>query len=165
MFGRGARVDVFTEDVRVIGPQQSVATPASCTAHTTTSMQTPARSPTDNQPEGETCVSPSGSSGPPVPMEQLVKHLSRCQHLGWMNVIELKSASIHWLSCGRKAEPDIWTKMFCILTNSQLLMLDDLEVHPLLLAERAETCTVWLLRYTLHVTSAPHHPAHKGEEK
>lgn len=45
------------------------------------------------------------------------------------DVTELKSASIHWLSCGRKAEPDVWTKMFCILTDSQLLMLDDLEVQ------------------------------------
>ncbi|XP_015259713.1 PREDICTED: disabled homolog 2-interacting protein-like isoform X3 [Cyprinodon variegatus] len=44
--------------------------------------------------------------------------------------------------------------MFCILSDSQLLMLDDLEVHPLLLTERAETCTIWLLRYTLHVTPA-----------
>ncbi|XP_069581051.1 ras/Rap GTPase-activating protein SynGAP [Brachyistius frenatus] len=51
--------------------------------------------------------------------------------------------------------------MFCILSDSQLLMLDDLEVHPLLLAERAETCTVWLLRYTLHVTAAAPCPAHK----
>lgn len=35
------------------------------------------------------CVSTSGvsASGRPVLMEQLVKHLSRCQHLGWMNVI------------------------------------------------------------------------------
>ncbi|MEQ2216126.1 hypothetical protein XENOCAPTIV_011124, partial [Xenoophorus captivus] len=97
-------------------------------------------------------------------MEQLVKHLSRCQHLGWMKVIELKSASIHWLSCGQKAEPDVWTKMFCILSDSQLLMLDDLEVHPLLLAERAETCTIWLLRYTLHVTSAAPGPTQKGTE-
>lgn len=39
-----------------------------------------------------------------------------------------------------------------------------LQVHPLLLTERAETCTVWLLRYTLHVTSAPSRPAHKGKE-
>uniref|UniRef100_A0A3Q1IYV3 DAB2 interacting protein b n=1 Tax=Anabas testudineus TaxID=64144 RepID=A0A3Q1IYV3_ANATE len=88
-------------------------------------------------------------------MEELVKHLSRCQYLGWMNVIgetvyrrslivyrhylvtnsicchdgvtELKRASIHWLSCGRKVEPDIWSKMFCILSDTQLLMLDDLE--------------------------------------
>nr|XP_043882431.1 disabled homolog 2-interacting protein-like isoform X2 [Solea senegalensis] len=94
-------------------------------------------------------------------MEELVKHLSRCQHLGWMNVIELKSASINWLSCGRKAESDIWSKMFCILSDSQLLMLDNLELHPLLLAERAETCTVWLLRYTLHVTSSLACPTHK----
>ncbi|XP_023199619.1 disabled homolog 2-interacting protein-like isoform X2 [Xiphophorus maculatus] len=94
-------------------------------------------------------------------MEQLVQHLSRCQHLGWMKVIELKSASIHWLSCGQKAEPDVWTRMFCILSDSQLLMLDDLEVHPLLLAERAETCTIWLLRYTLHVASVAPGPAHK----
>ncbi|KAM4578687.1 uncharacterized protein V3H82_008044 [Fundulus diaphanus] len=97
-------------------------------------------------------------------MEQLVKHLSRCQHLGWMNVIELKSASIHWLSCGQKAERDVWTRMFCILSDSQLLMLDDLEVHPLLLAERAETCTIWLLRYTLHVTAVAPGSAHKGKE-
>ncbi|XP_070760175.1 disabled homolog 2-interacting protein-like [Enoplosus armatus] len=94
-------------------------------------------------------------------MEELVKHLSRCQHMGWMNVIELKSASIHWLSCGRKAEPDVWSKTFCILSDSQLVMLNNLEVHPLLLAERAETCTVWLLRYTFHVTSAPPRPTHK----
>ncbi|XP_043968208.1 disabled homolog 2-interacting protein-like isoform X1 [Gambusia affinis] len=93
-------------------------------------------------------------------MEQLVQHLSRCQHLGWMKVIELKSASIHWLSCGQKAEPDVWTRMFCILSDSQLLMLDDLEVHPLLLAERAETCAIWLLRYTLHVASVAPGPAH-----
>ncbi|XP_070689799.1 disabled homolog 2-interacting protein [Pempheris klunzingeri] len=94
-------------------------------------------------------------------MEELVKHLSRCQHMGWMNVIDLKSASIHWLSCGRKAEPDVWSEMFCILSDSQLVMLNNLEVHPLLLAERAETCTVWLLRYTLHMTSALPRPAHK----
>ncbi|MEQ2176972.1 hypothetical protein GOODEAATRI_033670 [Goodea atripinnis] len=54
--------------------------------------------------------------------------------------------------------------MFCILSDSQLLMLDDLEVHPLLLAERAETCTIWLLRYTLHVTSAAPGPTQKGTE-
>lgn len=76
--------------------------------------------------------------------------------------------------------------MFCILSEAELVMLNNLEVrrphpappappaganrnchsqvHPLLLAERAETCTVWLLRYTLHVTSAPPHPAHKGKE-
>ncbi|CAK6983367.1 disabled homolog 2-interacting protein-like [Scomber scombrus] len=99
-------------------------------------------------------------------MEQLVKNLSRCQHLGWMNVIELKSASIHWLSCGRRAEPDVWSRMFCILSDCHLLLLNHLEVHPLLLAERAETCTVWLLRYSLHVTSAPPRPAHKdGSER
>ena len=40
-----------------------------------------------------------------------------------------------------------------------------LQVHPLLLAERAETCTVWLLRYTLHVTSAPSFSAHKGKTR
>ncbi|XP_078105989.1 disabled homolog 2-interacting protein [Sander vitreus] len=94
-------------------------------------------------------------------MEELVKHLSRCQHMGWMNVIELKSTSIHWLSCGQRAEPDIWTQMFCILSDAQLLMLNNLEVHPLLLAERAETCAVWLLRYSLHVTSSLPGPAHK----
>ncbi|XP_069379198.1 disabled homolog 2-interacting protein isoform X2 [Paralichthys olivaceus] len=94
-------------------------------------------------------------------MEELVKHMSRCQHLGWMNVIELKSASIHWLSCGQRAEPEVWSKMFCILSDAQLLLLNNLEVHPLLLAERAETCTIWLLRYTLHVTSTPSFSAHK----
>ncbi|CAB1434396.1 unnamed protein product, partial [Pleuronectes platessa] len=97
----------------------------------------------------------------PVAMEELVRNMSRCQHLGWMNVIELKSASIHWLSCGQRAEPDVWSKMFCILSDAQLLLLNNLEVHPLLLAERAESCTVWLLRYTLHVTSAPSFSAHK----
>ncbi|CAN9512825.1 unnamed protein product [Ophioblennius macclurei] len=74
---------------------------------------------------------------------------------------ELKSASIHWLSCGRKAEPDVWSQVFCILSGSELLMLDNLEVHPLLLSERAEPCAIWLLRYTLHVTSAPPGYAHK----
>lgn len=38
------------------------------------------------------------------------------------------------------------------------------QVHPLLLAERAETCTIWLLRYTLHVTSVAPAPALKGKE-
>ncbi|XP_060894163.1 disabled homolog 2-interacting protein-like isoform X3 [Labrus mixtus] len=94
-------------------------------------------------------------------MDELVKHLSRCQHIGWMKVIELKSAPIYWLSCGQRAETGVWSKMFCILSDSQLLMLNNLEVHPLLLAERAETCTVWLLRYTLHVTSGPPRPTHK----
>lgn len=76
--------------------------------------------------------------------------------------------------------------MFCILSEAELVMLNNLEVrrprpapaappagtnrpflsqvHPLLLAERAETCTVWLLRYTLNVTSTRPGPAHKGEE-
>ncbi|XP_054628859.1 disabled homolog 2-interacting protein-like isoform X1 [Dunckerocampus dactyliophorus] len=98
-----------------------------------------------------------------VAMESLVKHLSRCQHLGWMNVIELKSASFHWLSCGQRAEPNTWRKMFCILSDCRLLLLDNLEVHPLLLSERAETCTVWLIRYTLHVTSAPAHSTCKDQ--
>ncbi|XP_061836042.2 disabled homolog 2-interacting protein isoform X2 [Nerophis lumbriciformis] len=91
-------------------------------------------------------------------METLAKHLSKCQHLGWMDVIELKRASFHWLSCGQRAEPNTWSKMFCILSDCHLLLLDNLEVHPLLLSERAETCTVWLLRHTLHVNAA-----HKGE--
>ncbi|KAM9744571.1 ras/Rap GTPase-activating protein SynGAP-like [Menidia menidia] len=112
-------------------------------------------------------------------MEELVRHLSRCQHLGWMNVIELQSAPVHWLSCGRRAEPDVWTQMFCILSESRLLLLDDLEVHPVLLAEGAEPIEgagpiegaesiegaepgrVWLLRYSLQVTSQPP-PAHLG---
>ncbi|XP_029915263.1 disabled homolog 2-interacting protein isoform X2 [Myripristis murdjan] len=95
-------------------------------------------------------------------MDDLVQHLSRCQDLGWMNVIELRSASIHWLSCGRRAGPSVWTRKFCILSDSQLLLLDNLEVHPLLLAERrAESCTVWLLRYTLRMTSSSADPAHK----
>ncbi|XP_055367670.1 disabled homolog 2-interacting protein-like isoform X2 [Betta splendens] len=99
-------------------------------------------------------------------MEDLVKHLSRCQHLGWMYVIELKQGFNHWLSCGHKAKPDIWNQMFCILSDSQLLMLDNLQIHPLLLAERAEACTVWLLKYTLRVTSAPPCPTHKdGEDR
>lgn len=34
----------------------------------------------------------------------------------------------------------------------------------MLVSERAESCTVWLLRYRLRVTSAPSHSAHKGEE-
>ncbi|XP_053181840.1 disabled homolog 2-interacting protein-like [Scomber japonicus] len=56
--------------------------------------------------------------------------------------------------------------MFCILSDCHLLLLNHLEVHPLLLAERAETCTVWLLRYTLHVTSPAPRPAHKdGPER
>lgn len=37
------------------------------------------------------------------------------------------------------------------------------QIHPLLLAERAEACTVWLLRYSLHVTSAPPRPTHQGK--
>ncbi|XP_077418070.1 uncharacterized protein LOC144049224 isoform X2 [Vanacampus margaritifer] len=94
-------------------------------------------------------------------METVLKHLSRCQHLGWMNVIELKSASIHWLSCGQRAEPYAWSRMLCVLSDARLLLLDDLEVHPSLLSRRAESCTVWLLRYRLRVTPAPSDSAHK----
>ncbi|XP_077377234.1 disabled homolog 2-interacting protein-like isoform X2 [Festucalex cinctus] len=94
-------------------------------------------------------------------METLVKQLSRCQHLGWMNVIEPKSASINWLSCGQRAEPHTWSRMLCVLSDARLLLLDDPEVHPLLLSERAESYTVWLLRYRLRVTSAPSDSAHK----
>ncbi|KAI9540289.1 hypothetical protein NQZ68_042345, partial [Dissostichus eleginoides] len=94
-------------------------------------------------------------------MEDLVKHLSRCQQMGWMDVIELKSSPIHWLSVGRRAEPASWGRMFCILSDAQLLLLPHLEVHPLILAEKAETCAVWLLRYSLQVTSATPGSAHK----
>lgn len=40
---------------------------------------------------------------------------------------------MHWLSCGRKVEPEAWCNMFCILSEAELVMLNNLEVrrpHP-----------------------------------
>ncbi|XP_016898360.1 disabled homolog 2-interacting protein-like [Cynoglossus semilaevis] len=49
--------------------------------------------------------------------------------------------------------------MFCILSESHLLMLDNLEVEPVM--EKTETCPVWLLRYNMQETSSLPSPTHK----
>ncbi|XP_056449269.1 disabled homolog 2-interacting protein [Gadus chalcogrammus] len=90
-----------------------------------------------------------------VAVEKLLGQLSRCEEVGWMKVAEMQCSSIHWFSCGQKAQPAVWNPRFCILTESLLLLLDSLEVQPFLLAQsRAESCSIWLLRHTLHVTSS-----------
>ncbi|KAJ3603959.1 hypothetical protein NHX12_028700 [Muraenolepis orangiensis] len=60
-------------------------------------------------------------------MEMAWGHLSRCEEVGWMKVTELPCSSIHWLSCGQRAQSALWQPRFCILTQSLLLLLDSQE--------------------------------------
>ncbi|KAJ8006080.1 hypothetical protein DPEC_G00124550 [Dallia pectoralis] len=95
-------------------------------------------------------------------MDHLVTRLSRCQYQGWMKVIDMKSSSTNWISCGQPfTEPAIWKHKFCIVSDCQLLILNKQEIHPLLLPEcRVEPITVWILRHTLTVPTDNHALGH-----
>ncbi|KAL0979734.1 hypothetical protein UPYG_G00188880 [Umbra pygmaea] len=93
-------------------------------------------------------------------MDNLVTRLSRCLFQGRMKVTDMKSSSTNWISCGHPFnETAIWKPKFCIVTDGQLLILDEQQIHPLLLQERrAESCTVWLLRHTLTIPTVNNTP-------
>uniref|UniRef100_UPI001EAEB671 ras/Rap GTPase-activating protein SynGAP n=1 Tax=Oncorhynchus gorbuscha TaxID=8017 RepID=UPI001EAEB671 len=59
----------------------------------------------------------------------------------------------HWMSSGHPYdERTVWNPKFCVVTDSQMLLLDKEEIHPLLLQERrSELCQVRLLRRTISV--------------
>eukprot|EP00063_Salmo_salar_P008778 XP_013983613.1 PREDICTED: disabled homolog 2-interacting protein-like isoform X3 [Salmo salar] len=60
----------------------------------------------------------------------------------------------HWMSSGHPYdERTVWNPKFCVVTDSQMLLLDKEEqIHPLLLQERrSESCQVRLLRRTISV--------------
>ncbi|KAG5272353.1 hypothetical protein AALO_G00164560 [Alosa alosa] len=58
----------------------------------------------------------------------------------------------HWISCGHPcADRAVWNPRYCVLTDSQMLLLDKEEVHPLLLQNRRMDSKVRLLRRTISV--------------
>uniref|UniRef100_A0A6Q2Y3U6 DAB2 interacting protein a n=1 Tax=Esox lucius TaxID=8010 RepID=A0A6Q2Y3U6_ESOLU len=65
-------------------------------------------------------------------MDNLVTRFSRCQFQGWMKVIDMKSSSTNWISCGQPfTEPAIWKHKFCIVSDCQLLILNKQESEML----------------------------------
>lgn len=96
-------------------------------------------------------------------MDELVKHLSKCEAVGWLQVSELSSASSDWLSCGWKGADShvwrrpitaVWRRVLCVLTNQELLLLSGLSLQdrPLL---NTDSDTVWLLRYSVTTHTLP----------
>ncbi|XP_041094392.1 ras/Rap GTPase-activating protein SynGAP [Polyodon spathula] len=98
-------------------------------------------------------------------MERLLFYLSQNQHQGWISVSDMTGPPTHWMSCGHPfTEPAVWNPKFCIVTDGQLLLLDNEEIHPLLLQERrAESCKARLLRRTISVPADSQFPEYQAD--
>uniref|UniRef100_A0A4W3IMI7 DAB2 interacting protein a n=1 Tax=Callorhinchus milii TaxID=7868 RepID=A0A4W3IMI7_CALMI len=73
---------------------------------------------------------------------------------------DVRGPPTHRISCGKSHyERAIWNPKFCVVTESQLLLLDKEQIHPFLLQERrAESCRARLLRRTVSVPSESQFP-------
>ncbi|XP_072516535.1 ras/Rap GTPase-activating protein SynGAP [Salminus brasiliensis] len=69
------------------------------------------------------------------------------------SITDMRGPADRWMSCGHPwPEHTAWNPKFCVVADGQMLLLDQEEVHPLLLQERrADTCKVRLLRRTISV--------------
>uniref|UniRef100_A0AAZ3QX34 Disabled homolog 2-interacting protein-like n=1 Tax=Oncorhynchus tshawytscha TaxID=74940 RepID=A0AAZ3QX34_ONCTS len=78
--------------------------------------------------------------------------LSRSPPLALLS-LDMWGPPAHWMSSGHPYdERTVWNPKFCVVTDSQMLLLDKEEIHPLLLQERrSESCQVRLLRRTISV--------------
>ncbi|KAJ8286881.1 hypothetical protein GJAV_G00044420 [Gymnothorax javanicus] len=83
--------------------------------------------------------------------------------LEWIH--DMDGHSSHWISSGHpSAERTVWNPKFCVVTDSQLVLLDKEEVHPLLVQERCpESCDVRLLRRTISVPAESQFPEYLEE--
>eukprot|EP00062_Callorhinchus_milii_P017099 gi/632969421/ref/XP_007901078.1/ PREDICTED: ras/Rap GTPase-activating protein SynGAP-like [Callorhinchus milii] len=87
-------------------------------------------------------------------------YLAASVHHGWLRVFDVRGPPTHRISCGKSHyERAIWNPKFCVVTESQLLLLDKEQIHPFLLQERrAESCRARLLRRTVSVPSESQFP-------
>uniref|UniRef100_A0A4W4EE27 RAS protein activator like 2 n=1 Tax=Electrophorus electricus TaxID=8005 RepID=A0A4W4EE27_ELEEL len=57
---------------------------------------------------------------------------SFCQQQGWLRVYDVKGPPSHRFSCGQSpfSEPAVWERKYCVLTDSQLILLNREEEIP-----------------------------------
>ncbi|XP_076141100.1 ras/Rap GTPase-activating protein SynGAP [Alosa pseudoharengus] len=87
-----------------------------------------------------------------VSAEKPLFYSPQTQHQGWIQVSDMAGPPGHWISCDHPcADRAVWNPRYCVLTDSQMLLLDKEEVHPLLLQNRRMDSKVRLLRRTISV--------------
>ncbi|XP_026559104.1 ras GTPase-activating protein nGAP isoform X4 [Pseudonaja textilis] len=68
---------------------------------------------------------PADLVGAASTLERILRE-SVCQRQGWLRVYDVKGPATHRLSCGQSPDSEtiIWETKYCILTNSQLVLLN-----------------------------------------
>ncbi|XP_063154549.1 ras GTPase-activating protein nGAP [Candoia aspera] len=68
---------------------------------------------------------PADLIGAASTLERILRE-SVCQRQGWLRVYDVKGPATHRLSCGQSPDSEtiIWETKYCILTNSQLVLLN-----------------------------------------
>ncbi|XP_016302325.1 ras/Rap GTPase-activating protein SynGAP-like [Sinocyclocheilus anshuiensis] len=92
---------------------------------------------------------------------------SFCQQQGWVRVYDVKGPPSHRFSCGQSpfTEPCAWERKYCILTDSQLILLNKEEEMPSEVRESptASSSKVRSLRRTVSVPSEGQFPEYPPE--
>ncbi|XP_072570607.1 disabled homolog 2-interacting protein-like isoform X2 [Paramormyrops kingsleyae] len=80
------------------------------------------------------------------------------------SLTDVTAPPAHWISCGLPfAEQVTWNPKFCIVTDSQLLLLDKGKAPPFLLQEHRPGSRARLLRRTISVPAESHLPDCQSE--
>ncbi|XP_036409691.1 ras GTPase-activating protein nGAP isoform X2 [Megalops cyprinoides] len=92
---------------------------------------------------------------------------SVCQQQGWVRVYDVKGPPTHRLSCGQSPYSDtsMWDRKYCILTDSQLILLNKEEEMPVEVIHESptESSKGRSLRRTVSVPSEGQFPDYQAE--
>ncbi|XP_030631144.1 LOW QUALITY PROTEIN: ras GTPase-activating protein nGAP [Chanos chanos] len=93
---------------------------------------------------------------------------SFCQQQGWVRVHDVKGPPTHRFSCGQSpfSDPCVWERKYCILTDSQLILLNKEEEMPVEVVHECPTAMSSKgrsLRRTVSVPSEGQFPEYPAE--